>query len=108
MLNEIPKGILMPCPVCGGNNIDWFGHRYISLRCNDCGFEMYPSDDFASENEYFKEWNTLDKIDVSIESLNSQIEFAQKIVDMCTDKKAHYNWTKSRIEKAKGKLPKAQ
>jgi hypothetical protein len=104
MLNEIPKGILMPCPVCGGNNIDWYGYRYISLRCNECRFEMYPSDDFASENEYFKEWNSLGDIDANIESLDKQIEFAQRIADMCAEKKAHYNWTKSRIVKAREDL----
>lgn len=104
MLNEITKGILMPCPVCGGNNIDWYGYRYISLHCNDCGFEMYPSDDFASESEYFKEWNTLDNIDANIESLDKQIEFAQRFADMCADKKAHYNWTKSRLTKARENL----
>ena len=69
---------------------------------------MYPSDDFASENEYFKEWNTLDNIDANIESLDKQNEFAQRIADLCAKKKAHYNWTKSRIEKAKGEFPKAQ
>jgi len=101
MLNEIKKGTLMPCPVCGGDNIDWYGYCYISLRCNNCGFEMYPSNDFASENEYFEEWNALNKIHSSIESLDRQIEFAEKIAEKCTERKNHYIWTKSRIEKAR-------
>ena len=106
MLNEIKKGTLMPCPVCGSQNIAWYGYRYISLRCNHCGFEMFPFDEFASENEYIEEWNSLKNIDTIIESLDNQIEFAQKIAGMCTEKKLHYNWIKSRI--AKEKLSHAQ
>ena len=101
MLNEIKKGVLAPCPVCGGNNIDWYGYRYISLRCNDCGFEMYPSDDFASENQYFREWNNLNQIDTIIEGQDSQIEFAKSMIDKCAERKSHYVWTKQRIENAK-------
>jgi len=108
MLNEIKKGTLVPCPVCGGNNIDWHGYRYISLRCNDCGFEMYPSNDFSSEDEYFKEWNTLNNIDYIIENQNTQIEFAQKIADLCAEKRAHYTWTKQRIKEARENLSHAQ
>ena len=101
---EIKKGTLMPCPVCGSDNINWYGYRYISLRCNDCGFEMYPSDDFASENEYFEEWNDLNKIDTTIESLDKQIKFAEKIAEKCAERKSHYSWTKSRIVKARESL----
>ena len=108
MLNEIKKGTLTPCPVCGGDNIDWGGYRYISLQCNDCGFEMYPSDDFSSEQEYFDEWNMLNQIDTMIETQDKQIEFAKKIADKCADKKAHYNWTKARIVKAREKHSHAQ
>lgn len=69
---------------------------------------MYPSNDFASENEYFEEWNTLNKIDDNIENLDKQIEFAQKIAEKCAEKKAHYNWTKERIRKAREELSHAQ
>lgn len=108
MLNEIKRGSLAPCPVCGGSDIRWYRYRYLSLRCSDCKFEMYPSDDFASENEYFKEWNSLNQIDAVIEEQDRQIEFAKKIVDQCVERKAHYNWTKERIRKAREKSSRVQ
>ena len=102
MLNQIKRGTLTPCPVCNNDSIDWYvcGH-YVSLRCNHCGFEMYPADEFASENEYFKDWNSLNQIDTSIEALDRQIEFAEKIAEQCAKRRAHYNWTKDRILKAR-------
>lgn len=106
MLNEIKKGVLSPCPVCGSSDyIDWSGYRYISLTCNNCGFEMYPYNDFASENEYFEEWNSLNDIDTNINGLDQQIKFAEKIAQQCEERKAHLRWTKERIEKAKENLP---
>ena len=109
MLNEIKKGVLSPCPVCGSNDcVDWSGYRYITLTCQKCGFEMYPEDDFASEEEYFLEWNNLTKIDSILESQDTKIEYANerihsatKIVEECEKRKAHYNWTKERIEQCK-------
>ncbi len=108
MLNEIKKGTLAPCPVCGGTNIGWYGYRYISLSCNDCKFEMYPSDDFASENEYFKEWNTLNQIDAIMEGQDRQIEFAKEMIERCEERKSHYKWTKARIAKAREDLSHAK
>ena len=100
-MNEIKKGILSPCPVCGGNDIHWYRCHYVSLRCSDCGFEMYPFDEFSTGNEYFKEWNSLNQIDSVIEEQTKQIEFLQKIENQCAERKAHYNWTKERIRKAR-------
>ena len=104
MLNKIKKGVLSPCPVCGGNNIDWYGYRYISLRCNDCEFEMYPLDEFASEDEYFKEWNSLQNIDTTINDFDKQIEAINKVIDKYRETQSHYRWTKERIEKARKEL----
>jgi predicted nucleic-acid-binding Zn-ribbon protein len=113
MLNKISKGVLSPCPVCGSNDyIDWSGYRYISLVCNNCGFEMYPEKDESSEKEYFQEWNNLKNIDALIENqdkliayLNELVERANKAIKECEEKKAHLIWTKQRINEAKKNLP---
>ena len=113
MLNKIKKGVLSPCPVCGSSDyIDWSGYRYISLACNNCGFEMYPENDFASEKEYFEEWNNLKRINTLIENqdklianISEEIELANKAIKEREEKKAHLIWTKERIDKAKENLP---
>ena len=112
MLNKIKKGVLSPCPVCGSSDyIDWSGYRYISLACNNCGFEMYPENDFASEEEYFHEWNNLTKIDSIIENQDTKIEYANerilsetKLIKECEKRKAHYNWMKENIDQGKKNL----
>lgn len=111
MLNEIKKGVLAPCPVCGGENVDWNGYRYITLVCRNCGFEMYPEDEFASEEEYFHEWNNLTKIDSIIENQDTKIEYANerilsetKLIKECEKRKAHYNWMKENIDQGKRNL----
>jgi hypothetical protein len=108
MKTQIQKGTLQPCPVCGSHNINWGGYYHVSLTCNNCGFEMYAFDDTATEEEYFKEWNLLNKIDTIIEGQDLQIEFAKKIVDLCKDKKTHYIWTKKKMEEAREKYFHAQ
>ncbi|MBO7518879.1 MAG: hypothetical protein J6T31_07190 [Methanobrevibacter sp.] len=113
MLNKISKGVLSPCPVCGSNDyIDWSGYRYISLACNNCGFEMYPEKDESSEKEYFQEWNNLKNIDALIENqdrliayINEQVDLANKAIKKCEEKKAHLIWTKQKIDEAKKNLP---
>lgn len=52
---------LAPCPSCGSRNIIWGGYYYVSLICKDCHFEMWPSDDFAPEEEIYKEWDKLSR-----------------------------------------------
>ena len=69
---------------------------------------MYPYDEFSPGNEYFTEWNSLNQIDAVIEEQDKQIEFAKKIVEQCVEKKAHYNWTKERIRKAREDFSHAQ
>lgn len=104
MLNKIEKGLIKPCPVCGGQNIDWGGYRYPFLVCNYCGFEMYSQDEFATEKEYFKEWNKLSEIDTSIAIQDEHIEFAKRIIKECDDKKKFYISIKEKIAKGKKEL----
>lgn len=121
MIEKIETGSLEPCPVCNGQHIVWGGYRYPELVCNDCGFVFYPENDFATEEEYYKEWNDLYEIGIDkiIENLNKGIAYVnnlyksanssietkvlEKIIDEYNDKKKHYDWTKKRmgqVEKA--------
>ena len=108
MLNDIKEGTLKPCPVCGSTNIDWFGYRYISLRCNDCKFEMYPSDEFSSEYEYFKDWNDLSNIDDIIKRYEDKIQTHEELVKEYSQKKSHFVWTQKRINAAREEISKVQ
>ena len=53
----------LECPVCGSKNVYWTGHYYVSLQCDDCKFEVYPEDEFASEEQFIDEWNSYVNID---------------------------------------------
>lgn len=57
------KNAHLKCPVCGSNEVHWTGHYYVSLQCDDCKFEVYPKDEFASEEEFISEWNSYVNVD---------------------------------------------
>ena len=57
------KKTQLKCPVCGSNEVHWTGHYYVSLQCDDCKFEVYPKDEFASEEEFISEWNSYVNVD---------------------------------------------
>lgn len=57
----------LKCPVCGSNEVHWTGHYYVSLQCDDCKFEVYPKDEFASEEEFINEWNSYVNVDKLLE-----------------------------------------
>ena len=119
MLEKIKKGSLEPCPVCNGKNIAWGGYRYPELVCKDCGFVFYPENDFATEEEYYKEWNDLYEIGIDklIENQNIKIatvnklyktantsieaEIWEKVINAYNETKSHYAWTKKRMNEAK-------
>lgn len=108
MFSKIPEGALKPCPVCGGSNITWNNHNGISLLCNDCKFEMYPSEDFSSEEAYFEEWNNLSDIDNIINSHDEKIKVAQQIIAKSTKERNYYIWTKKRMQAAKEEFSQVQ
>ena len=124
---KIENGSLEPCPVCNGQHIVWGGYRYPELVCCDCGFKFHPENDFATEEEYYKEWNDLYEIgidelienqDKKIATINKLYKAAntsieadiwKKVIDVCNDKKKHYAWTKKRMKEAERTLsPSAQ
>lgn len=106
-------------PVCGGKHVAWGGYRYPELVCKDCEFAFYPENDFATEEEYYKEWNDLYEIGIDklIENQDKKIttvnklyktandsieaEIWEKIITVYSDKKKHYAWTKKRMNEAK-------
>ena len=122
MLEKIKKGSLEPCPVCNGKNIAWGGYRYPELVCKDCGFVFYPENDFATEDEYYKEWNDLYEIGIDklIENQdkkiacvnklykstdnNIDVDVFEKIIKIYNKTKSHYVWTKRRIKEAERAL----
>ena len=126
MLKKIEKGSIEPCPVCNGQHVVWGGYRYPELVCKDCGFVFYPENDFATEEEYYKEWNDLyeigiDKLiedqDKKIATVNKlykdannniEAEIFEKVINTCNDKKSHYVWTKKRMKEAKESFVSAQ
>ena len=57
----------LKCQVCGSNEVHWTGHYYVSLQCDDCKFEVYPKDEFASEEEFINEWNSYVDVDKLLE-----------------------------------------
>jgi hypothetical protein len=72
MLEKV-KG-LNPCPVCGSTDISWSGYRYSSLKCCHCGYEVYPEDEFATEEEFIKEWNEASNIGNSLKICDEKIK----------------------------------
>ena len=58
---------LTPCPACNHRNTVWDGHPYPSLVCMDCHYEMWPFDEYESEDEFYEEWNNLCNLDKMIE-----------------------------------------
>ena len=105
---KVEKGILKPCPSCNGHNISWGGYYHISLICNDCGFEMFPFNEFASEEDVIKEWNELSEIDTLIKTQSMHIELAKDIADQCNKKRTHYEWIRSKIQNAKESFSQTQ
>ena len=122
MIEKVNMGSLEPCPVCGGKHIAWGGYRYPELICKDCKFTFYPENDFATEEEYYKEWNDLYEIGIDklIEDQNKKIayvnklynatdnnieaEIFEKIIKMYNETKSHYAWTKKRMKEAEKAL----
>ena len=96
---------LKPCPVCGSHDIVWGGYYYVSLVCKNCLFEMWPFDDLAPEEDYYKEWNNLENLDKTIESYKAKIEKAdkddEKIVNMLKDLLSYYEELKKKIKEAR-------
>lgn len=96
---------LKPCPVCGSHNIVWGGYYYVSLTCRNCYFEMWPLDDFAPDEDYYKEWNNLDNLDNAIKECEEKIKKTdkddEKIVNMLKDLLSHYKDLKKKIKEGR-------
>ncbi len=96
---------LAPCPVCGSHDIIWGGYYYVSLVCKNCLFEMWPFDDLAPEEDYYKEWNNLENLDKAIEKCEKKIEETNKdderIIKMLNDLLSHYKAIKKKIEETR-------
>ena len=98
------KGIMLPCPCCGGNAYD-AGRYIISIvKCNTCGLEAsYSSDietDIGVEGLHYKEtpeykvrlkWNTRSALpigkcdDCNHRYENELNEYVCEILDICSD-----------------------
>ena len=96
---------LNPCPVCGSHDIVWGGYYYVSLICRNCSFEMWPFDDLAPEEDFYKEWNNLNNLDEVIEKCKAKIEKTdnddEKIVNLVKDYLSHYEDLKKKIKEAR-------
>lgn len=95
---------LDPCPACGSHNIGWGAYYHVALVCNICTFKMWPYDDFASEEMYYREWNNLKIIDQIIKDLKNEIE-NNKDPEL-KNRLSHHERQKKDIEKAKEELNK--
>ncbi len=55
---RLAKGV-KPCPECGSEEIYWKSNFYVSLICNECGYEMLPDNEFDDEELFIEKWNNL-------------------------------------------------
>jgi hypothetical protein len=100
------KKDLKPCPVCGSHDIIWGGYYYISLICKKCYFEMWPFDDFASEESYYEEWDSLDNLETAMEQCAKKLQIAksnndEKQVHILSDLLLHYESLQENMNKAR-------
>ena len=70
----------LKCPVCGSYDVDWTGHYYTSLQCYDCKFEVYPEDEFTSEEQFIDEWNSYVNVDELIKLHENDLETKKVLV----------------------------
>jgi len=90
----------LKCPVCGSENVYWCGHYYVSLQCDDCKFEVYPEDEFASEEEFIDEWNSYENINelLKLHENNPEIKNSliskKKLIDQLREEQQRLlNWS---------------
>ena len=102
MKQKVKKG-LKPCPACNcDKNIVWGGYHYVSLICGNCRYEMWPFDDYESENEIYEEWNNLHNLDKMIEDCEIKLKRAdekEEELDEIKYRLLHYRTEKEKIEK---------
>ena len=95
---EITKE-LSPCPACGHRDTEWSSnhHRYVSLKCKNCNYEMWPFDEYESEDEFYEEWDNLCNLDKMIEDCEKEIkEIKYRLL--------HYKTEKEKIDKIRKQL----
>jgi Lar family restriction alleviation protein len=91
---------LLPCPFCGGNNVEIYVHSYdcppdlYSVDCNDCGGGIEL---FDTRNEVIEKWNNRRESGELPEWLKQEIKTRKKqiinAIDYYSDK-----WTCEKIE----------
>ena len=102
MKQKAKKG-LKRCPACNcDDNIVWGGYHYVSLICDNCGYEMWPLNEYESEDEFYEEWDNLHNLDKMIEDCETELKRANKNEEDTKEIKyrlLHYRTEKEKIEK---------